>query len=1046
MQGEELDKTPAAKASRKNPSQSTSTANLDRPTTDGKSPSAMKILSESSERSGKKVSDAFTASKDGQPPNVAASATMIGEEDASKPILKPKAENYQVWNVIEVGDFEVTKTNAQNEVIPKPMSEYQKEDFDKMEINAMAVKLLHYGLKPHEHNRVMGCKNAKEIWDFLQITHEGTNEVRKVLRSLPQDERWRAKVTALQETKDFTKFNIEQLTGSLITHELHLGVNNEPMRNKGLTLKADEEEDTEVDEDEASLIVRRFKKMFKKGRTSRNFGKKTSNPKPDYSCHKCGSPNNFIRDCPLWENDKGKGKAKEQGREKFSKANFQKSDMRKVMIAAWGDSESEEEDDDQPEEETTNLCLMATSDDEKAYLEELQKEVFLDPKQLKTLSKDVLIDICLEEEEFCRDTCVKLNKCEKALKVCKEHGAWLETAYAKSQSKLRELDFKYKHITEIADRIKNESILLNIELTQYKLMNSNISSSSSISDQLLKFNVDFENLKDELSTLKTQKDQLESELNARKDRSIDPKVIPKLIAEAQGKRTEGLVYMTKRKGKQKKYVELPSMKVLVRGNNSWYLDCGCSKHMTGDKSKFLSLEDYPGGTVTFGDNKKGEIIGKGKIGRSKSHSIDNVFLVKGLMHNLLSISQFCDKGNSVSFTSDSCNIINNKSGKVVQEGARRGNTYKVDLNLIPRNNLTCLSVVEDDPLLWHKRFGHASFSLLDKLRSRNLVVGLPIIKFLLYKVCDACVKGKHVCSSFKLKKRASTTNPLELIHMDLCGPMRIQSRSGKKYVLVIVDDYSRFTWFIFLSSKDETFNEFVAFSKKIQKISGHSIVHLRSDHGTEFENSRFDEFCRENGMNHNFSAPRTPQQNGVVERKNQTLEEMARTMLIASGLPRNFWAKAVNTACYILNRVTIRSIINKTLYELFRGRKPNISHLRAFGCKCFVHNNGKKNLGKFDERSEEAIFLGYASNSKAYREKEDDNDFEIGLIRDMDEEETQKQTKEKYPAPEEDHQENGEVPQPDEQVNEEQEEEAGGTDPEAPQIGVPAREFQPRPF
>ncbi|XP_021734867.1 uncharacterized protein LOC110701543 [Chenopodium quinoa] len=543
-----------------------------------------------------------------------------------------KAENYQVWRVIEVGDFEVTKTNAQNEVIPKPMSEYEKEDFDKMEINAMAVKLLHCGLGLHEHNRVMGCKNAKEIWDLLQITHEGTNEVkrskidllmskyerfemqpketiqemltrftniinelvslsrqiptdeqvRKVLRSLPQDEMWRAKVTALQETKDFTKFNIEQLAGSLMTHELHLGVNNEPMRKKGLALKADEEEDSEVDEDEAALIVRRFKKMFKKGRTSRNFGKKTSNPKPDYSCHKCGSPDHFIRDCPLWENDKGKGKAKEQGREKFSKANYQKSDMRKAMIAAWGDSESEEEDDDQLEEETANLCLMAKSDDEKAYLEELQKEVFLDLKTLNTLFKDVLIDICLEEEEFFRDTCVKLNKCEKALKVRKEHGAWLETAYAKSQSKLRELDFKYKHITEIADRIKNESILLNVELTQYKLMNSDISSSSSSSDQLLKFNVDFENLKNELSTLKTQKDQLESELNARKDRSIDPKVIPKSIAEAHGKRTEGLGYMTK-KGKQKKYVELPSMKVCTFSGKTGHLYGQCRIREEVDK-------------------------------------------------------------------------------------------------------------------------------------------------------------------------------------------------------------------------------------------------------------------------------------------------------------------------------------------------------------------------------------------------------------------------------------------------------------------------------
>ena len=101
------------------------------------------------------------------------------------------------------------------------------------------------------------------------------------------------------------------------------------------------------------------------------------------------------------------------------------------------------------------------------------------------------------------------------------------------------------------------------------------------------------------------------------------------------------------------------------------------------------------------------------------------------------------------------------------------------------------------------------------------------------------------------------------------------------------------------------------------------------------------DYCNEHGLSHNFSAPRTPQQNGVVERKNRTLEEMARTMLIASGLPRNFWAEAVNTACYIINRVLLRPITSKTPYELFKGIKPNISYFRVFGCRCFVHVNGK---------------------------------------------------------------------------------------------------------
>ena len=118
---------------------------------------------------------------------------------------------------------------------------------------------------------------------------------------------------------------------------------------------------------------------------------------------------------------------------------------------------------------------------------------------------------------------------------------------------------------------------------------------------------------------------------------------------------------------------------------------------------------------------------------------------------------------------------------------------------------------------------------------------------------------------------------------------------------------------------------------------------------------------------HNFSAPRTPQQNGVVERKNISLEEVARTMLIESFLPKYFWVDVVSTSCYVMNRVLIRPILKKTPYELFNGRKPSISHLRVFGCSCFVLNNGKENLGKFDEKDDHGISIGYSLNSHAYR-------------------------------------------------------------------------------
>jgi len=121
------------------------------------------------------------------------------------------------------------------------------------------------------------------------------------------------------------------------------------------------------------------------------------------------------------------------------------------------------------------------------------------------------------------------------------------------------------------------------------------------------------------------------------------------------------------------------------------------------------------------------------------------------------------------------------------------------------------------------------------------------------------------------------------------------------------------------------------------------------------------------GILHNFSAPRTPQQNGVVERKNKSLEELARTMLSESSLPNYFWVDAVSTSCYVMNRVLIRPILKKTPYELFNGRKPNINHLRVFDCSCFVLNNGKENLGKFDEKADHGIFIGYSLNSHAYR-------------------------------------------------------------------------------
>jgi len=235
------------------------------------------------------------------------------------------------------------------------------------------------------------------------------------------------------------------------------------------------------------------------------------------------------------------------------------------------------------------------------------------------------------------------------------------------------------------------------------------------------------------------------------------------------------------------------------------------------------------------------------------------------------------------------------------------------------------------------------------------------------RLCEACQKGKQTKSSFKPLNIVSTTRPLELLHMDLFGPSRTMSLGGNYHCLVIVDDYARFTWTLFIATKDEAYHAFKRFEKVIQNKKNCGISTIKFDHGEEFQNKRFDKFCSKFEINHNFSVPRTPQQNGVVERKNRSLEEFARTMLNETNLPKYLWVDAISTTCYVLNRALIRPILKKTPYELFKGRKPNISHLKDFGSKFFILNNGKDNLGKFDSKADEGIFLGYPLYGHAYR-------------------------------------------------------------------------------
>ena len=171
---------------------------------------------------------------------------------------------------------------------------------------------------------------------------------------------------------------------------------------------------------------------------------------------------------------------------------------------------------------------------------------------------------------------------------------------------------------------------------------------------------------------------------------------------------------------------------------------------------------------------------------------------------------------------------------------------------------------------------------------------------------------------------------------------------------------------IFFTHKDDTFKNFVFLFAKVQNLLGLNIVKIRNDSGSKFKFCDFSKFCDHNEITHEFSIARTPQQNGVVERKNKTFQEITRTMLSECNLPKYFWAEAINTACYTMNRVLLSPILNKISYELMFDKKPIVGYFKVFGCKCFILNI-KEHLEKFDKKSDEGIFLGYCENKRGFK-------------------------------------------------------------------------------
>ncbi|KAJ0591376.1 putative RNA-directed DNA polymerase [Helianthus annuus] len=306
--------------------------------------------------------------------------------------------------------------------------------------------------------------------------------------------------------------------------------------------------------------------------------------------------------------------------------------------------------------------------------------------------------------------------------------------------------------------------------------------------------------------------------------------------------------------------------------------------------------------------------------------------------------------------------MHDSGGKLLMKVTRNSNRlYKIQLKV---GTPICLQAkIDKEPWLWHARLGHINFASLNGMY--KMAEGVPVIREK-NQLCESCMVGKQTRHSFPKKAKFRASAVLELVHGDLCGPISPPTLTGNKYILVLIDDFSRYMWSYLLKQKSDAFVTIKKFKVMIEKQTRKPLKTLRTDRGGEFTSREFNEYCEQEGVMRHLTAPYTPQQNGVVERRNRTLVEMTRCIMKARGVPNYLWGEAVRHASYLINRTPTRALVGETPYEKFKRKKPNLEHLKIFGCLAYERVVSKQ-LQKLDDRSNPLVHLGFEPGSGAYR-------------------------------------------------------------------------------
>lgn len=404
----------------------------------------------------------------------------------------------------------------------------------------------------------------------------------------------------------------------------------------------------------------------------------------------------------------------------------------------------------------------------------------------------------------------------------------------------------------------------------------------------------------------------------------------------------------------------------MKKRDAWAVDSGASNHMSPfddiltDK-RSSSVDQI---TTAGSDSLEVKCMGKGRMHLdSEIVDVKDVLHIPKLSANLLSVYKMVCQGNTIVFDADGCKIFNREK-KLLTVVKPENGIYVLHA---PMENFCLMASKSDNTsntMLWHRRFGHVNFGALCGLK--NAVTGIELKgNDMQIKQCKVCDLGKQHRQPFPTSE-TRTKKTLELVHTDLCGPMENKSLGGARYMLTFTDDFSRMTFLFFLKEKSQVYNKFLEFKKMVENETDCKIKGIRSDNGMEYLASRFDGFCKQNGIQHQLTCVYTPQQNGVAERANRTIVKKAKCMLFDSDLEIAFWVEACATAAHVMNRTPRVRLQQRTPIEMWCGKKPDVSNLRIFGSKVMVHVPKEKRR-KWSPKAQEMIFIGYDNQRKGYR-------------------------------------------------------------------------------